>query len=42
MLLCIIENMNQNYSRIPWFVEKNPKTIIKICDISKLNLWLSI
>jgi hypothetical protein len=34
--------MNQNYSKIPCFVEKNPKTTIENCDISKQNLWFSI
>jgi hypothetical protein len=34
--------MNQNYNRIPCFVEKNPKTTIKICGISKQSLWFSI
>ncbi len=35
--------MNQNYSKIPCFVgKKNPKTTIKICGISKQNLWVSI
>jgi hypothetical protein len=33
--------MNQNYSKISCFVEKNPKTIIKICGISKQNMWFS-
>ncbi len=41
MFLCIIENMNQNYSRIPCFVEMKIKTINKICGISKQNLWFS-
>ncbi len=41
VLLCITKNMNQNYSKIPCFVEKNPKTIIKICNISKQSMWFS-
>jgi hypothetical protein len=35
MFLCIIKNINPNYSIIPSFVEKNPKTTLKICVISK-------
>jgi hypothetical protein len=34
VLLYIIENMNQNYSGIPCFVEKKSKTTIKIYGIS--------
>ncbi len=29
MLICIIKNMNQNYNKIPYFVEKNPKQQLK-------------
>jgi len=29
MLLYIVENMNQNYDKIPCFVEKNPKQQLK-------------
>ncbi len=38
MLLYITINMNKNYNKILYFVEKNPKTIIKICVISKESL----
>ncbi len=31
MFICIIENMNQNYNRIPCFVEKNQN--------NKYNMW---
>jgi hypothetical protein len=40
MLICIIENMNPNYNRIPCFVEKI-KTTIKINGISKQNMGFS-
>ncbi len=33
--------MNQTYNRISCFVEKNPKTIIKIYGISIQSLWFS-
>ncbi len=33
--------MNPNYNIIPCFVEENPKTTLKICVISKQNLWFS-
>jgi len=36
------KNMNPNYNVIPCFVEKIPKTILKICVISKHSLWFSI
>jgi hypothetical protein len=42
MLFCSIINMNQNYNKIPCFVEKNPNTIIKICGISKQSSWFFI
>ncbi len=42
VLLCIIENMNQNYNRSHVLLEKNPKTIIKICNISKQSMWFLI
>jgi hypothetical protein len=41
MLLCIIENMNPNYTIIPCFVKKIQKTF-KICAISKQNMWFFI
>jgi hypothetical protein len=41
MFFYIIENMNQTYNKIPCFVEKNPKKIIKNYGISKQNLWFS-
>jgi hypothetical protein len=40
-VLCITENMNKKYNTIPCFVEKNPKTTMKIYGISKHNLWFS-
>ncbi len=39
MFLYIIENTNPNYSIIPCFVEKDPRTTFKICVISKQSLW---
>ncbi len=41
MLLCIVENMNPNYSIIPCFVEKKSKMTFKMCTISKQSLWFS-
>jgi hypothetical protein len=35
VLLCIIENINPNYNIILGFVEKNPKTTLKIYVIPK-------
>jgi hypothetical protein len=34
--------MNQNYNKIPCFVEMKIKTTNKIYGISKQNLWFSI
>jgi hypothetical protein len=34
--------LNQNYSRIPCFVENEIKTTNKICNISKQNMWFFI
>jgi hypothetical protein len=34
--------MNPNYNILPCFVEKNPKTTLKIYVISKQSLWFSI
>ncbi len=33
------KNINPNYSIFPGFAEKNPKTTLKICVISKQSLW---
>jgi hypothetical protein len=33
--------LNQNYSRIPCFVQNEIKRINKFCNISKHNLWFS-
>ncbi len=40
MLLCITINMNQNYSKIPCFVEKNSKSTIQICSFYSKYLEL--
>ncbi len=37
----IIKNMNQNYNRIPCFVEKNPKQQLKSMVYPKQNSWFS-
>ncbi len=41
MFLYITKNINPNYIMIPNFVEKNPKTALQICVLSKHNMRFS-
>jgi hypothetical protein len=42
MIFYIIQNMNQNYNKIPCFAEMKIKTTKQTYGISKQNLWFSI